>query len=145
MDERTMILICLGAATAANHVPCFEHYYKKAESLNLTTEEIQEAVDLALGYMGIQKEMEQRQMGECIQDKINFLPEPLRAVIILFDTMDLSHQEIAESLGIAVGNVKVRLHRARKKLKAILEEACTFDVDERNVMVCEPVNQKKSC
>ena len=32
-------------------------------------------------------------------------PEPLRAVIILFDTMDLSHQEIAESLGISVENV----------------------------------------
>jgi diadenosine tetraphosphate (Ap4A) HIT family hydrolase len=25
--------------------------------------------------------------------------------------------------------VKVRLHRARKKLKALLEERCTFDVD----------------
>ena len=66
-------------------------------------------------------------------------------MIILFDTMDLSHQEIAESLGISVENVKVRLHRARRKLKAILEEECTFEVDERNVMVCEPVNRKKSC
>ena len=47
MDEKTTILICLGAATAANCVPCFEHYFKKAEALNLTTEEIQEAVDLA--------------------------------------------------------------------------------------------------
>ena len=95
--------------------------------------------------MGFQKELEQRQMGECVQDKINLLPEPLRTVIILFDTMDLSHQEIAESLGITVENVKVRLHRARKKLKAILEEECTFEVDERNVIVCEPSNRKKSC
>ena len=72
--------------------------------------------------VGIQKEMEQRQMGECVQDKVNLLPEPLRAVTLLFDTMDLSHQEIAESLGITVENVKVRLHRARRKLKAILQE-----------------------
>jgi alkylhydroperoxidase/carboxymuconolactone decarboxylase family protein YurZ len=47
MDERTAILICLGAATAANSVPCFEHYFRKAEALNLTAEDIQEAVDLA--------------------------------------------------------------------------------------------------
>ena len=47
MDERTAILICLGAATAANCVPCFEHYFGKAEALNLTAEDIQEAVDLA--------------------------------------------------------------------------------------------------
>jgi len=57
-----------------------------------------------------------------VQDKVNLLPEPLRAVLILFDPMDLSHQDIAESLGITVENVKVRLHRARTKLKAILEE-----------------------
>ena len=47
MDERTTILICLGAATAANCIPCFEHYFKKAEALKLTAGEIQEAVDLA--------------------------------------------------------------------------------------------------
>ena len=47
MDDRERLLICLGAATAANCVPCFQHYFKKAETLNLTTEEIQEAVDLA--------------------------------------------------------------------------------------------------
>jgi hypothetical protein len=39
--------------------------------------------------------------------------------------------------------VKVRLHRARKKFKAILEEKCTFEVDERSVLVCEPVDGKE--
>lgn len=39
-------------------------------------------------------------------------------------------------------NVKVRLHRARKKFKAILEEKCIFEVDERNLLVCEPVEKK---
>ena len=47
MDERTRLLICLGAATAANCIPCFEHYFGKAESTGLASEEIQEAVDLA--------------------------------------------------------------------------------------------------
>ncbi len=47
MDERTRLLICLGAATAANCIPCFEHYFGKAKVVGLTTDEIQEAVDLA--------------------------------------------------------------------------------------------------
>ena len=47
MDERTKVLICLGSATAANCIPCFEYYFGKAKMVGLTSEEIQEAVDLA--------------------------------------------------------------------------------------------------
>ena len=47
MDEKTSLLICLGAAMAANCGPCFEHYHKKAGVAGLTSEEILEAVDLA--------------------------------------------------------------------------------------------------
>ena len=47
MDERTKILISLGAATAANCIPCFEHLYYKAHGLKLNSEEIQETVDIA--------------------------------------------------------------------------------------------------
>jgi len=43
---------------------------------------------------------------------------------------------------LTVENVKVRVHRARKKMKDILKEKCTFEVDERNVLVCEPVEVK---
>jgi RNA polymerase sigma-70 factor (ECF subfamily) len=86
-----------------------------------------------------QKTIEQHQMGECVQDKIRLLPESYQAVLALFDLMEFSHQEIAEILDISVENVKVRLHRARKKLKTILEEECSFEVDERNVLVCDPV------
>ena len=47
MDEKTSLLICLGAATAANCVPCFEHYQKKASAPASASEEILEAVELA--------------------------------------------------------------------------------------------------
>jgi len=47
MEERTSLLICLAASTAANCIPCFEHYHKKASAAGLTPEEILEAVDLA--------------------------------------------------------------------------------------------------
>jgi RNA polymerase sigma-70 factor (ECF subfamily) len=89
----------------------------------------------------IQKELEQREMGQCVQNHMNLLPESLRTVLILYDIMDFSHQEIAEILGITIENTKVRLHRARKRFKAILEEQCAFEVDERSVLVCEPTGK----
>jgi len=47
MDEKTSLLICLGASAAANCIPCFEHYHKKASAAGLTSEQILEAVELA--------------------------------------------------------------------------------------------------
>jgi RNA polymerase sigma-70 factor (ECF subfamily) len=82
--------------------------------------------------------LEQHEMSKCVQDKIQLLPEPLRVALVLSDTMELSRQEIADILEIEVGNVKVRLHRARKALKEILERDCTFEHNERHVMVCLP-------
>lgn len=52
MEEKTSVLICLGAATAANCVPCFEHYYRKAMEAGLSPEEIQGAVELATKVKG---------------------------------------------------------------------------------------------
>jgi RNA polymerase sigma-70 factor (ECF subfamily) len=89
----------------------------------------------------VQKELEQRQMGQCVQNHMNLLPESLRTVLILYDIMDFSHQEVAEILGTTIENTKVRLHRARKRFKAILEEQCAFEVDERSVLVCEPTGK----
>lgn len=47
MEEKTKLLILLGAATAANCIPCFEHLYYEAGVAGLTSEEIQQVVDLA--------------------------------------------------------------------------------------------------
>ena len=85
-----------------------------------------------------QMQLEQHQMSQCVQDKICLLPETFRDVLVLSDTMEMTHQEIADILGITVSNVKVRIHRARKVFKKILEQECTFEHDERSVMVCAP-------
>jgi AhpD family alkylhydroperoxidase len=48
MDERTKILISLGASAAANCIPCFEHHHGKALKAGLTSGEIKEAVEVAV-------------------------------------------------------------------------------------------------
>ena len=89
--------------------------------------------------MPVHKELEQLQMGACVREQIDLLPEQQRIVLILYDLLGFRHDEIADILDITEENAKVRLHRARKSLKSILEKKCTFELDERNVLVCEPV------
>lgn len=45
------------------------------------------------------------------------LPPKLRAVVVLRDIYDLPHESIADQLGITESAAKVRLHRARKRLR----------------------------
>ena len=46
------------------------------------------------------------------------LPPRLRAVVVLRDIYDLNHAQIAGELGISESAAKVRLHRARRRLRA---------------------------
>ena len=48
---------------------------------------------------------------------IRDLPPRLRSVVVLRDMYDLPHEAIAEELGISVTAAKVRLHRARRRLR----------------------------
>jgi RNA polymerase sigma-70 factor (ECF subfamily) len=48
------------------------------------------------------------------------LPPRLRAVVLLRDVYDLPHEAIAAELGISESAAKVRLHRARRKLRESL-------------------------
>ena len=47
-------------------------------------------------------------------------PPKLRVLVVLKDVYGLSHEEIAEELGISVAAAKVRLHRGRKRLRDLL-------------------------
>jgi RNA polymerase sigma-70 factor (ECF subfamily) len=52
-----------------------------------------------------------------LQEALRELPPRLRAVVVLRDIYDLPHETIAAELGISESAAKVRLHRARRKLR----------------------------
>ncbi len=52
-----------------------------------------------------------------LTDALRTLPPKLRAVVVLRDIYDLPHESIADELGITESAAKVRLHRARKRLR----------------------------
>ena len=51
---------------------------------------------------------------------LSTLPSKLRSVIVLRDIYDLPHDAIAEQLGISESAAKVRLFRARQKLRELI-------------------------
>jgi RNA polymerase sigma-70 factor (ECF subfamily) len=115
---------------------CHDHFRQSKRS-SLNNRLIQAEIPTFKEAM-VQKVLEQNQMGQCVQDKMDLLPKDYSTVLILSDIMAFSQQEIAEILSTSVANVKVRVHRARKKMRTILEEHCSLGLDERSVLVCEP-------
>ena len=54
--------------------------------------------------------------------RLQTLPELDRAVLLMRALDDLPHEAIARAVGLSVGAVKVKIHRARLKLAAEREE-----------------------
>jgi RNA polymerase sigma-70 factor (ECF subfamily) len=52
-----------------------------------------------------------------LQAALDVLPARLRSVVVLRDVYDLPHDAIAAELGISEAAAKVRLHRARRRLR----------------------------
>ncbi|UCD09855.1 MAG: bifunctional nuclease family protein, partial [Dehalococcoidales bacterium] len=67
-----------------------------------------------------EKLAEERELRRIVMDAINILTSKDRDVILLFYYAQLSLQEIAMLMDSSVGAVKVRIHRARQRLKANL-------------------------
>lgn len=61
------------------------------------------------------------ELRAAVRAAIASLPDSYRAVLVLRDLEDLDTEETAEALGITPGAVRVRLHRARQALTALLE------------------------
>jgi RNA polymerase sigma-70 factor, ECF subfamily len=55
-----------------------------------------------------------------LERALELLPEGQRVAVLLKDVYGLSVREIAEEIGVEEGAVKVRLHRARKRLAEYL-------------------------
>ena len=77
------------------------------------------------------------EMNACIRGVIDTLPANYRTCIVLSDLEDLSDAEIAEILGLSLQAAKIRLHRARARLRERLEASCVFYRDERNEVACD--------
>ncbi len=77
------------------------------------------------------------EMSQCVGEVLRRLPESYQVVLALSDCEDLSDREVAAVLGATLGATKIRLHRARTKMKEELEGACSFYRDGENTLCCD--------
>ncbi len=77
-----------------------------------------------------------QEMNQCIRTDIEKLPDKYRSILILSELQELSNREIAEILGITLGNAKIRLHRARKLLKKELDRHCVYYFNSKDNFAC---------
>ena len=82
--------------------------------------------------------VEQRQMSQCVRGLMTRLPAEQRHVLVQADMLDRTAPEIARDGGLTPGNVKIRLHRARRAMQEVLETHCEFDRDALGVRCCVP-------
>ena len=77
------------------------------------------------------------EMNACIRRVIDQLPENYRTVIALSELEGFSDQDMAEVLGLSLEAAKIRLHRARARLKEDLSRHCIFYRTEQNELACD--------
>ena len=87
--------------------------------------------------------IQQNEMSDCVQRYVANLSDAHKAVLLLHDCDGLTADEIARLLQLPLTTVKMRLHRARRQLQSALNNACTFERDERGVFICEPKPDNK--
>ena len=101
---------------AINHIiDEFRKNKKRIESLDYR--EILEAEEL---HPTLNPDFGSEKLEE-ILEAIKLLPESSRAVFNLFVVDGYKHEEIANMLHISTGTSKAHLHRAKKKLREMLE------------------------
>jgi RNA polymerase sigma-70 factor, ECF subfamily len=78
-----------------------------------------------------------KEMSECVREYIDNLPPAYKTVIVLSELEGLSSRDISDILEISLENVKIRLHRARIKLREALNDGCDFYYNEQNALACD--------
>ncbi len=95
---------------------------RRAENPSSADGETPSAVErLADESPGPDAALERRELRRMIQRELLHLTEEHRIVLVLRDIQAMSYEDIAETLGLELGTVRSRLHRARMELKARLE------------------------
>ena len=112
---------------------CFRQPSRKARTVELS--EVAEPMD---PDRSVDERLVIDEMNACVRGVIDSLPESYRAALVLHDLEGLSAEETAEICACSLASVKIRIHRARLRLKQALNAQCEFYRDPDSVFRCDP-------
>lgn len=119
----------IASRVAADH---FRHPARKTGIV-----ELDEVAELSDTDRAICERLVVDEMNECVRQVIDSLPDAYRAALILHDLEGLSAEQISEICDCSVASAKIRIHRARLRLKEALKAQCEFYRDPDNVFRCD--------
>lgn len=122
------------AFSIANRVAA--DYFRHPDQQRLIVE-LDEAIDVANPDPDISDQLIETQMNQCMREVIDSLPGNYRAVLILHDLEGLSVEQTAQICECTLANAKIRLHRARNRLKEALGKQCSFYHDDGGAYRCD--------
>jgi RNA polymerase sigma-70 factor (ECF subfamily) len=85
----------------------------------------------------VEQQAIREEMSSCVRGVVDRLPDNYRTAIVLSDLEGFKDGEIAEVLGLTLSATKIRLHRARARLKQELSSCCVFYRNEENELACD--------
>ena len=85
----------------------------------------------------VDQEFIRKEMSECVREYIDRLPPDYSTILILSEIEGFRNKEVADILQISLENAKVRLHRARARLKKELDNGCDFYHNEEGTLACD--------
>ena len=114
--------------------------FKRTSSGPLAPVPLQTVENLDLAFnkpVSPDQEIIRDEMSECVREFVDRLPTDYRTVLILNELEGFTNNEIAEILQLSLDATKIRLHRARARLKEELKSGCDFYHDDRSTLVCD--------
>jgi RNA polymerase sigma-70 factor (ECF subfamily) len=77
--------------------------------------------------------LEQAEQIGAVQEALSQLSGEHRTMLVMKDMEGMKYEDMAETLGLPIGTIRSRLHRARLELRALLEKGRYFSCFHRNV------------
>lgn len=119
--------------TIASHVVA-DHLRRPASRVRIA--DLDEAMEIPSADIALDDGLEIDEMNSCVRDVIDGLPPDYRTALILHDLEGRTAGETAQVSGCSVATAKIRIHRARQRLRSALAGACEFYRDGDAVLRC---------
>lgn len=122
----------------ATHV-AYDRLRRRARRAPLRSDVDLDAVDLPDGKTpSVLETVAQRELSAHLQRHLDVLSDTYRVVVLLHDVHGLTGPQTAAATGLSLPNVKIRLRRARAKLRAAIEADPAFCCADWYVPGCKP-------
>ncbi len=73
--------------------------------------------------------------ARCLQPLLNQLPEHYRRAVTMTELDGLTQKAAAGRLGLSVSGMKARVQRGRSKLRDVIDDCCSVELDRRGGLV----------